>query len=161
MCFRDEAVILNDSADGQRKITVARKTNDVDGFETLAALVADTTPEVVWENPLQNYPLSDGEITVASELMSIANAVRNDTEPEYGAYNGRKDREIDVAMAKSWANDGEPVTFHLNTSGDKVSSAFSAVLLLRSGCRGCGRRQIANTGRLRCPLRRSCRRVRG
>ena len=111
MCFRNEAVILSDTADEQRKITVTRKTNDVDGFETLAALVADTTPEVVWENPLQNYPLSDGEIPVASELMSIANAVRNDTEPEYGAYNGRKDREIDVAMATSWTNDGEPVTF--------------------------------------------------
>ena len=112
MCFRDEAVILSDTADEQRKITVTRKTNDVDGFETVAAaLVADTTPEVVWENPLQNYPLSDGEIPVASELMSIANAVRNDTEPEYGAYNGRKDREIDVAMATSWTNDGEPVTF--------------------------------------------------
>ena len=111
MYFRDEAVILSDTADEQREITITRKTNDVDGFETVAALVADTTPEVVWENPLQNYPLSDGEIPVASELMSIANAVRNDTEPEYGAYNGRKDREIDVAMATSWANDGEPVTF--------------------------------------------------
>ena len=57
------------------------------------------------------YLLSDGEITVASELMSLVNAVRNDTEPEYGAYNGRKDREIDVAMARSWANNGAPVTF--------------------------------------------------
>ena len=113
MCFRDEAVILNDTADQQRKITINRKTDTVDGTETLAALVADTTPEVVWENPLRNYSLSDGEITVASELMSIANAVRDDTEPEYGAYNGRKDREIDVAMARSWANDGEPVSFPL------------------------------------------------
>ncbi|MCZ6680688.1 MAG: Gfo/Idh/MocA family oxidoreductase [Candidatus Poribacteria bacterium] len=111
MCFRDQAVILNDSADGQRPITITRKTNSVGGFETLAALIADTSPQVIWENPLQNYPLSDGEIPVASELMSIANAVRNHTEPEYGAYNGRKDREIDVAMSRSWSNDGQPVTF--------------------------------------------------
>ncbi|MDE0089125.1 MAG: Gfo/Idh/MocA family oxidoreductase [Candidatus Poribacteria bacterium] len=111
MCFRDDAVILNDDADEQRPVTITRKTNNVDGYETLAALVADTNPEVVWENPLQNYPLSDGEITVASELMSIANAVRNDTEPEYGAYNGRKDREIDVAMGRSCSNNGAPVTF--------------------------------------------------
>ena len=114
MCFRDEAVILNEDADEQRTINITRKTNNVHGYETLAALTADTHPEVVWENPLQNYPLSDGEITVASELMSLANAVRNDTEPEYGAYNGRKDREIDLAMARSWSNNGAPVTFPLN-----------------------------------------------
>ena len=93
------------------QVNISRRTNTVDGYETLAALVADTEPEVVWENPLQNYPLSDGEITVASELMSLVNAVRNDTEPEYGAYNGRKDREIDIAMARSWSNNGAPVTF--------------------------------------------------
>lgn len=113
MCFRNEAVILTETADEQRTVTITRKTNNVGGYETLAALVADTEPEVVWENPLQHYPLSDGEITVASELMSLVNAVRNDTEPEYGAYNGRKDREIDVAMARSWANNGAPVTFPL------------------------------------------------
>jgi predicted dehydrogenase len=111
MCFRDDVVVLNDDADTQRPVTITRKTNNVDGYETLASLVTDTNPEVVWENPLQYYPLSDGEITVASELMSLANAVRNDTEPEYGAYNGRKDREIDVAMARSWNNNGAPITF--------------------------------------------------
>ena len=113
MCFREEAVILNETADAQRQVTVSRKTNNVDGYETLAALVADTDPEVIWENPLRNYPLSDSEITVASELMSLVNAVRNDTEPEYGAYNGRKDREIDIGMGRSRANEGAPVTFPL------------------------------------------------
>ena len=111
MCFRNDAVVLNETRDEQRKITISRKTNNVNGYETLAALVADTDPEVVWENPLHHYPLSDGEITVASELMSLVTAVRNNTDPEYGAYNGRKDREIDVAMARSWANNGAPVTF--------------------------------------------------
>lgn len=111
MYFREEGVILNQDANTQIPITITRRTNNVDGYETLAALVASTTPEVVWENPLRNYPLSDGEITVASELMSLVNAVRNDTDPEYGAYNGRKDREIDVAMSMSWNNNGAPVTF--------------------------------------------------
>ncbi len=113
MCFRDDAVILNDNADEQRPVTITRKTNNVDGYETLAALIADTNPQVVWENPLHYYPLSDGEITVASELMSLVNAVRNDTEPEYGAYNGRKDREIDVAMGRSIKNNGAAVDFPL------------------------------------------------
>ena len=48
MCFRDEAVILNETADAQRTVNIARRTNTVDGYETLAALVADTDPEVVW-----------------------------------------------------------------------------------------------------------------
>lgn len=113
MCFRDDAVILNDDADEQRPVTITRKTNNLDGYETLAALITDTNPEVVWENPLHYYPLSDGEITVASELMSLVNAVRNDTEPEYGAYNGRKDREIDVAMGRSIKNNGAAVDFPL------------------------------------------------
>ncbi len=113
MCFRDDTVILNEEADAQRPITITRKTNNIDGYDTLAALVADTDPQVVWENPLQNYPLSDSEITIGSELMSLANAVRNDTDPEYGAYNGRKDREIDIGMARSWNNQGAPVAFPL------------------------------------------------
>lgn len=114
MCFRNDAVVLNEDADAQHAVTITRKTNNVNGYKTLAALVADTNPEVVWENPLQNYPLSDGEITVASELMSLVNAVRNNSEPEYGAYNGRKDREIDIAMAQSWKNNGAPVSFPFN-----------------------------------------------
>ncbi len=109
--FREEGIILNDAKDAGRPITITRKTKTVDGVEVVAALVADTNPEVVWENPLRNYPLNDGQISVASELMSIANAVRNDTEPEYGWYNGRKDREVDVGMARSWSNQGEAVTF--------------------------------------------------
>jgi len=109
--FRDKAIILNEDADERRPINITRKTNEVDGREILAALIADTEPEVVWENPLRNYPLSNGQISVASEIMSIVNAVRNNTEPEYGPYNGRKDREIDVGMMRSWSNNSEPVTF--------------------------------------------------
>ena len=111
MYFRDEGIILNDAKDAGQPITVTRKTNTVDGVEVVAALIADTKPEVIWENPLRHYPLSDGQISDASEVMSIANAVRNNTEPEYGWYNGRKDREIDVGMSRSWSKQGEAVTF--------------------------------------------------
>ena len=81
------------------------------------ALIARTDPdtglEVVWENPLSNYPLSDGQLSVASEIMSIANAHRNDTEPEYGALNGRVDQEVALAMGKSWSIDNAPVELPL------------------------------------------------
>ncbi len=107
MCVGENAAILTENADARRPITITRRTHEVDGREVLTALVADTDPEVVWENPLRHYPLSDGQISVASEIMSIVNAVRNDTEPEYGPINGRKDREIDLAMSRSWSHDSE------------------------------------------------------
>jgi len=114
MCVREEAAILNDTADGKRPINVERRTTKAqDGKEVLDCFVADTTPEVVWKNPLSKYPLNDGQLSVASEVMSIANAVRNDTEPEYGALNGRIDREVDLAIFKSAGNNNQPVELPL------------------------------------------------
>ena len=113
LCIGDEPAILDEAAEERRPITIERQTHTVDGREVLAALVADTPTPVTWENPHRHYPLSDGQIAVASELMSIADAVRNDTEPEYGYMNGRIDREVDLAMSRSWANGGAPVDLPL------------------------------------------------
>jgi len=112
ICVGDEPAILNDEADQRRPITVERRmTKAKDGTEVLDCLVADTTPEVVWKNPLSKYPLRD--LSVASEIISIANAVRNDTEPEYGALNGRIDREVDLAIFQSAGNNNQPVELPL------------------------------------------------
>ena len=43
---------------------------------------------ITWENPLRNYPLTEGQIPVADELLSLANAILHDTEPKYGAQLG-------------------------------------------------------------------------
>ena len=115
---KEQITILNEDADTKLPIVVERRTTQAkDGTEVLDALIARTDPdtglEVVWENPLSNYPLSDGQLSVASEIMSIANAVRNDTEPEYGALNGRKDREIDLAIFQSAGNNNQPVELPL------------------------------------------------
>jgi len=67
----------------------------------------------VWENPLKNYPLSEGQIAVADELLSIAKAVINDTEPEYGAAAGRQDQEMNIAMSESASRSRETITFPL------------------------------------------------
>lgn len=114
----EKIAILNDEADARLPIVVERRTTQAkDGTEVLDALIARTDPdtglEVVWKNPLSHYPLSDGQLSVASEIMSIANAVRNDTEPEYGAENGRKDREIDLAIFQSARNNNQPVELPL------------------------------------------------
>ena len=110
--------ILNDEANARLPIVVERRTTkSKNGTEVLDALIARTDPdtglEVVWENPLSHYPFSDGQLSVASEIMSIANAVRNNTEPEYGELNGRKDREIDLAIVESAKNNNQPVELPL------------------------------------------------
>ena len=110
--------ILNDEANARVPIVVERRTTQSkNGTEVLDALIARTDPdtglEVVWENPLSHYPFSDGQLSVASEIMSIANAVRNNTEPEYGELNGRKDREIDLAIFESAKNNNQPVELPL------------------------------------------------
>ena len=117
---KDRIAILNDKADERLPIIVERRTTKAkDGAEVLDALIARTEPdtglEVVWKNPLSKYSISDGHLSVASEIMSIANAHRNDTEPEYGALNGRIDQEVALAMAKSWNSGNVPVELPLPT----------------------------------------------
>ncbi len=112
-CVKEEASVLDDSASKQRQIAIKRRTHTVDGVETIAAMEADAPTPVVWENPLRDYPLSEGQISVASEIMSIANAVRHGTDPEYGPHNGRADREIDLAMSRSWDSGGAAVELPL------------------------------------------------
>ena len=101
--------------DQNRTVEIARRTTSVAGEEVLDAYVADTDPEIVWENPLREYPMTEGEINVGSEILSIARAVGEDIEPEYGALNGRIDREIDLAMSRSWSNGGVAVDLPLET----------------------------------------------
>jgi hypothetical protein len=53
--------------------------------------------------------MNDGMITIASELASIMKALRDDVEPEYGAINGRIDRQIDLAITESHRNGNVPI----------------------------------------------------
>ena len=91
-----------------------RTTIDVDGtkvIENISLELPDQT--VTWENPLKNYPLSEGQIAVADELLSIATAVLNDSEPEYGAALGRQDQEMNIAMGESGKRSKETIAFPL------------------------------------------------
>ena len=89
-------------------------TIDVDGvnvIETIELELPDQT--ITWENPLKNYPLPERQIAVADELLSIATAVLNDTEPEYGAALARQDQEMFLAMNESGNRSRETLTFPL------------------------------------------------
>ena len=91
-----------------------RTTIDVDGTNVIDNISLELPEQTVtWENPLKNYPLSEGQIAVADELLSIATAVLNDTEPEYGAALGRQDQEMNIAMNESGNRSKETIAFPL------------------------------------------------
>ena len=108
MAVGEQLLVLKDEKTSQ-SINIRRVTCNVEGVEVLDKLVADTDPEIVWDNPFRNYPMTDGMITIASELASIVKAVRDDSDPEYGAINGRIDRQIDLAISESHKNGNVPI----------------------------------------------------
>ncbi len=119
----DERLTLT-SPDGEapRFITIERQYERVDGG-ALVAMVAYTgdpeKPVVRWENPFRpkikghGVQWHDDEIGVAGCLMSLVNAVRNDTVPSYGAEQARLDQEIVLAIQKSASDNGNPVRLPL------------------------------------------------
>lgn len=96
-----------------------RTTIDVDGVDVIEKIELELPDQIVsWENPLKNYPLSEGQIAVADELLSIANAVNNGTEPEYGAALARQDQEMNIAMNESGKRSRETLLFPLTDLTD-------------------------------------------
>ena len=91
-----------------------RTTIDVDGVNVIQTIALELPEQTVtWENPLKHYPLSEGQIAVADELLSIANAILNNTEPEYGALLARQDQEMNIAMGESGKRSRETLAFPL------------------------------------------------
>ncbi len=91
-----------------------RTTIDMDGLDVLEKISLELPEQtVIWENPLKNYRLPEGRLAVADELLSIATAVLNDTEPEYGAARARQDQEMNIAMSESGKRSRETITFPL------------------------------------------------
>jgi predicted dehydrogenase len=103
-------------------ITLERRWERVDGG-ALVAMVAHTgdphLPIVQWHNPYKPQVQGNGvqwhddEIGVAGCLMSLVNAVRDQTEPTYGPYQARLDQELILAICASAAQGGQPVELPL------------------------------------------------
>ena len=103
-------------------MTIERRLERVDGG-SLVAMVAHTgdrdLPIVRWDNPFADalsrhgVEWHDDEIGVAGCLMSLVDAVRDDTEPTYGPLQGRLDQEIILALRQSSADGGHPVALPL------------------------------------------------
>ena len=89
-----------------------RTTIDVDGVDVIDKIELELPDRTItWDNPLKKYPLSEGQIAVADELLSIANSVLNDTEPEYGATLARQDQEMNIAMSESGKRSRDTILF--------------------------------------------------
>ena len=87
---------------------------DVDGVDVIESISLELPDQTVtWENPFKDYPLSEGQIAVADELMSIATAIQQDTDPEYGAALARQDQEMNIAMGESGKRSRETIAFPL------------------------------------------------
>lgn len=115
---KEQIAILNGEAKQKLPIVVERRTTKAkNGMDVLDVLIARTDPdtgiEITWKNPLSKYPFNDGQLSVASEIMSIADAHRYNKEPEYGALNGRIDQEVSLAMDRSAKNNNSPVDLPL------------------------------------------------
>jgi len=110
-------------------ITLERRWERVDGG-ALVAMVAHTgdaaLPIVSWENPF--WPVVQGngpqwhddEIGVAGCILSLVNAVWNNTEPTYGPYQARLDQEIILAIQQSALEGGKPIKLPLDPAAQAI-----------------------------------------
>ncbi len=110
-------------------ITLERRWERIDGG-ALVAMVAHTgdpaLPIVRWDNPFR--PLQQGhgrqwhddEIGVAGCLLSLVDAIRNDSEPTYGPQQGRLDQELILAIRQSARDGGRPVQLPLDPATQTI-----------------------------------------
>ncbi len=117
------------SPDGQAPqfITIERQFERVDGGALTAMIPHTGNPEkpmVSWENPFKpekkgyGFQWHDDEIGVAGCLMSLVEAVQNNSTPSYGAEQARLDQEIILALQRSAKMNGIPVKLPLEIVED-------------------------------------------
>jgi len=99
-------------------ITLERRWERVDGGALVAILAHTGDPQrpiVRWDNPFRSarqghgVQWHDDEIGVAGCVMSLVDAIRNDTEPSYGPMQARMDQEIILAIRHSSLRGAKPV----------------------------------------------------
>ncbi|HEX2915356.1 MAG TPA: Gfo/Idh/MocA family oxidoreductase [Chloroflexia bacterium] len=119
----EQLSLLDPSGEAPRFITLERRWERNDGGNLLAmvAYTGDPSlPIVSWENPF--YALlrgtgvewHDDEIGIAGCLMSLVSAIRENSQPSYGAAQARLDQELVLAIRESSRLAGQPVTLPLS-----------------------------------------------
>jgi len=126
---QERLALLAPGGQAPRFITLERRWERVDGG-ALVAMVAHTgdpkLPIVRWDNPFRpvagarGVQWHDDEIGVAGCLMSLVDAVRNDTEPTYGPWQARLDQELILAIHQSSLHGGQPVKLPLDPAAKEA-----------------------------------------
>jgi predicted dehydrogenase len=121
--------LLSPGGEAPHFITIERRWERIDGG-ALVAMVAHTGnsefPIVQWDNPFRptvqghGAQWHDDEIGVAGCLLSLVKAVRNGTDPTYGAYQGRLDQELILALRMSSLVGGQPIKLPLDPSSQTI-----------------------------------------
>jgi predicted dehydrogenase len=110
--MRDELVLYKD---GERlRYEFENVYEQIDGEQILASVIVKTEKPIIWQNPFKHYKISDfDDVAKASILSSIHRAVSENTEPEYGSSNARRDMEIWLAIRESAMNESKWVDLPL------------------------------------------------
>lgn len=113
--------LLEKDGGAPRPVTIEKRLERVDGGN-LQYLVArtgdDQFPLVRWDNPFASSAngrgqiWEDDELAVALCIMSLVNAVKNNTPPSYGPHQARMDQELSLAIQQS-SKTGQPVVLPL------------------------------------------------
>ena len=125
--------LISPGGEAPHFITIERRWERIDGG-ALVAMVAHTgdsdLPIVKWDNPFcpaaqgavegHGPQWHDDEIGVAGCLLSLVEAVRNGTEPTYGASQGRLDQELILALRMSARAGGQPVKLPLDPNAQTI-----------------------------------------
>jgi len=108
------AIVGNEVLIDGKSYPIQTITGEVDGKKTITGCRLEIDPPLVWENPLAKYGLADADdVARAAAHFSIYKAVVEDTEPEYGALNARKDQEILIAIRESALKGSIPIELPL------------------------------------------------
>jgi hypothetical protein len=103
-----------DSGARSTAYTPERVVEGRDGAEALIRLDLKLRDKTIsWENLFAKYGVTEGQVAVADELLSIARAVQEDRAPDYGAEAGRLDQEMNIAMSESGLRSRETILFPL------------------------------------------------
>lgn len=95
--------------DGQRQTFPIQQEIDESGsLPSLVQVSVVTDPPIVWTNPYRQLLIGAGadEIGRADILLGMLDAIRNQTDPPYGAARARNDQEVLLALRESASQDG-------------------------------------------------------
>lgn len=110
-------------------------TEEINGETVLRAVRVNTDPVIEWENPYAKYGISGiDDIAKAAIFESMYRAVTEDTEPVYGAANGRMDQELIIAIKESAWRGSEWLGVPLPDPQTQVEQAIHQAFEDRYGC---------------------------